>query len=58
MLCFFVLWFVVFFAPEEVAQVYADAMAPLQNTIWLVAAWTAIVIASECGLCNVKKLIK
>ena len=52
------LWFVVFFAPEEVAQVYADAMAPLQNTIWLVAAWTAIVIASECGLCNVKKLIK
>jgi succinate dehydrogenase hydrophobic anchor subunit len=53
-----VLWFVAFFATKEVAQAYADAMAPLQNTIWLVVAWAAIVIASECGLCKVKKLIK
>lgn len=45
-------------AAEEVGQAYADAMAPLQSTLWLVIAVVAIVIAAEAGLWIAKKLIK
>ncbi len=45
-------------AAEEVGQAYADAMAPLQSTLWLVVALVAIVAAAECGLWIAKKMIK
>lgn len=45
-------------AAEEVGQAYADAMAPLQSSLWLVVALVAIVVAAECGLWIAKKLIK
>ncbi len=45
-------------AAEEVGQAYADAMAPLQSTLWFVIAVVAIVIAAEAGLWIAKKLIK
>lgn len=45
-------------AAEEVGQAYANAMAPLQSTLWLVVALVAIVVAAECGLWIAKKLIK
>ena len=45
-------------AAEEVGQAYADAMVPLQSTLWLVVALVAIVVAAECGLWIAKKIIK
>ena len=42
-------------AADECGQAYADAMAPLQSTLWLVIAIVAIVVASECGLWIVKR---
>ena len=45
-------------AAKEVGQSYADAMAPLQTTLWLVVALLAIVAAAECGLWIAKKLIQ
>lgn len=45
-------------AAEEMGQSYADAMAPLQSTLWFVIAVVAIVIAAECGILITKKLIK
>ncbi len=45
-------------AAEEMGQAYADAMAPLQNTLWFVVALVAIVVAAECGLWIAKKIIK
>lgn len=43
-------------AADEMGQAYADAMAPLQSTLWLVVALVAIVVAAECGLWIAKKL--
>lgn len=45
-------------AADECGQAYADAMVPLQSTLWLVIAIIAIVIAAECGLWIVKQIIK
>ena len=45
-------------AAEEMGQAYADAMAPLQSSLWFVVALVAIVVAAECGLWIAKKLIK
>ena len=45
-------------AVEEVGQSYADAMAPMQSTLWFVIAVVAIVVAAECGILIAKKLIK
>ncbi|MBR1835431.1 MAG: MptD family putative ECF transporter S component [Bacteroidales bacterium] len=45
-------------AANEMGQAYADAMAPMQNTLWFVVAVVAIVVAAECGLWIAKKLIK
>lgn len=45
-------------AAEEMGQAYADAMVPLQSTLWLVIALVAIVAAAECGLWIAKKIIK
>lgn len=45
-------------AADEVGQAYADAMAPLQSTLWFVIAIVAIVVAAECGLWIVKRIIK
>jgi hypothetical protein len=39
-------------------QAYADAMASLQSTLWLVVALVAIMLAAECGLWIAKKCIK
>ena len=45
-------------AADECGQAYADAMAPLQSTLWLMIAIIAIVVAAECGLWIVKRIIK
>ncbi len=45
-------------AADEVGQAYADAMAPLQSTLWFVVAVAAIVVAAEVGILIAKKLIK
>ena len=45
-------------AAEEMGQSYADAMAPLQSTLWLIIAMVAIVIAAEGGICIARKIIK
>ena len=45
-------------AANEVGQAYADAMAPLQTTLWFIIAVVAIVAAAECGLWIAKKIIK
>ena len=45
-------------AAEEVSQAYADAMVPLQSTLWFVIAVVAIVAAAECGLWIAKQIIK
>ena len=45
-------------AADEVSQAYADAMAPLQSTLWLVIALVAIVVLAECGLWIAKRIIK
>ena len=45
-------------AAEEVGQSYADAMVPLQSTLWFVIATVAIIVAAEAGLWISKKLIK
>ena len=42
-------------AADECGQAYADAMAPLQSTLWFVIAIVAIVVAAECGLWIVKR---
>lgn len=42
-------------AADECGQAYADTMAPLQSTLWLVIAIVAIVVAAECGLWIVKR---
>lgn len=43
-------------AAEEVSQTYADAMVPLQSTLWFVIAVVAIIAAAECGLWIAKRL--
>ena len=45
-------------AADEVGQAYADAMAPLQSTLWFVVAVAAIVVAAEVGILIAQKLIK
>ena len=45
-------------AASEMGQAYADAMAPLQNTLWFVIAVVAVVALAEGGLWIAKKLIK
>lgn len=45
-------------AAEEVGQAYAEAMAPLQNTLWFVVAVVAIVVAAEVGICIARRIIK
>ncbi len=45
-------------AADEVSQAYADAMVPLQNTLWFVIAVVAIIAAAECGLWIAKRIIK
>lgn len=45
-------------AADECGQAYADAMAPLQSTLWLVIAIIAIIVAAECGHWIVKRIIK
>lgn len=45
-------------AAEEVGQAYADAMVPLQSTVWFVVAVAAIIAAAEAGIWIAKKLIK
>lgn len=45
-------------AAEEVSQAYADAMVPLQSTLWFVIAVVAIIVAAECGLWIAKRIIK
>ena len=45
-------------AAEEMGEAYADAMVPLQSTLWLVIALVAIVIAAEGGVWIAKKIIK
>lgn len=45
-------------AADECGQAYADAMVPLQSTLWLVIAIVAIVAAAECGLWIVRRIIK
>lgn len=44
-------------AADEMGQAYADAMASLQSTLWLVVALVAIMLAAECGLWIAKKSI-
>ncbi len=45
-------------AADEVGQAYADAMAPLQSTLWLVIALVGIIVLAELGLRIAKKIIK
>lgn len=45
-------------AAEGVGQAYADAMVPLQSTVWFVVAVAAIIAAAEAGIWIAKKLIK
>ena len=45
-------------AADEVGQAYADAMAPLQTTLWFVIAVVAVIVAAECGLWIAKRIIK
>lgn len=45
-------------AAREVGQSYADAMAPLQNTLWFIIALVAIILLAECGLWMAKRWIK
>ena len=45
-------------ATEEMGQSYADAMVPLQSTLWFVIAVVAIVIAAEGGMYIASKIIK
>lgn len=45
-------------AADECGQAYADAMAPLQNALWLVIAVVAIVVLAEVGLWIAKRIIK
>ena len=45
-------------AAEECGQAYADAMAPLQNMLWLIIAVAAVIILAEAGLWIAKRIIK
>ena len=45
-------------AANEMGQAYADAMAPLQNTLWLRIALVAIVLLAEAGLWIARRIIK
>lgn len=45
-------------AADECSQAYADSMAPLQTTLWLVIAVVAIVAAAELGIWISKRIIK
>ena len=45
-------------AANEMGQAYADAMAPLQNTLWLCIALVAIVLLAEAGLWIARRIIK
>lgn len=45
-------------AAEECGQAYADAMAPLQSTLWLVIAVVSIIVLAEVGLWIAKRIIK
>lgn len=45
-------------AAEEVGQEYADAVVPLQSTMWLIIAVVAIIVAAEAGLWIASKIIK
>ena len=45
-------------AADEMGQAYADGLAPLQSTLWLVIALAAIVLFSEVGICIAKRLVK
>ena len=45
-------------AAEECGQAYADTMAPLQNTLWLIIAVTAVIVLAEAGLWIAKRIIK
>ena len=45
-------------AADEVGQSYADAMAPLQTTLWLCIALVAIVVLAEAGIWMAKRMIK
>ncbi len=45
-------------AADEVGQSYADAMLPLQSTLWLVITIVAIIVLAEVGLWVAKRIIK
>lgn len=45
-------------AAEECGSAYADAMAPLQSTLWLVVAIAAIIVLAEVGLWIARRIIK
>ena len=45
-------------AAEECGQAYADAMAPLQNTLWLIIAVAAVIVLAEAGLWIANRIIK
>ena len=45
-------------AAEECGQAYADAMASLQNTLWLIIAVAAVIVLAEVGLWIAKRIIK
>lgn len=45
-------------AADELGQSYADAMAPLQTTPWLIFTIVAVLVAAESGLWIAKKIVK